>query len=87
MLAGAGLPFFPDVNVAAASILFDVYSMPGGRTIPSEMMLVRIAHPEAYFEQLRVSSAAIVASVLGEALDDVCLQVVLGRRPPRGMRW
>ena len=75
VLAGAGLPFFPDVNVAAASILFDVYSMPGGRTIPSEMMLVRIAHPEAYFEQLRVSSAAIVASVLGEALDDVCLQV------------
>ena len=36
VLAGAGLPFFPDVNVAAASVLFGVHSMPGGRTIPSE---------------------------------------------------
>ena len=75
VLAGAGLPFFPDVNVAAASILFDVYSMPGGRTIPSEMMLVRVAHTGAYFEKLRVSSAAIVASVSGEDFDDVHLQV------------
>ena len=75
VFAGAGLPFFPDVNVAAASLLFGVHSMPGGRTIPSEMMLVRIAHPEAYFEKVRVSSASIVASVLGEDLDDVYLQV------------
>ena len=75
VLAGAGLPFFPDVNVAAASVLFDVHSMPGGQTIPSEMMLVRIAHPEAYFEKISVSSASIVASVLGENLDDVYLQV------------
>ena len=75
VLAGAGLPFFPDVNVAAASLLFGVHSMPGGRTIPSEMMLVRIAHPEAYFEKVMVSSASIVASVLGEDLDDVYLQV------------
>ncbi len=75
VLAGAGLPFFPDVNVAAASVLFGVHSMPGGRTIPSEMMLVRIAHPEAYFEKLRVSSTSIVASVLGEDLEDVHLQV------------
>ena len=73
--AGAGLPFFPDVNVAAASALFDIHSMPGGRTIPSEMMLVRIAHPEAYFEKVQVSSTSIVASVLGEDLEDVYLQV------------
>ena len=75
VLAGAGLPFFPDVNVAAASLLFAVHSMPGGRTIPSEMMLVRIAHREAYFEKVRASATSIVASVLGEDLDDVYLQV------------
>ena len=75
VLAGTGLPFFPDVNVAAASLLFDVHSMPGGRTVPSELMLLRIAHPEAYFEKLRVSSTSIVASVLGEDFEDVYLQV------------
>ncbi len=38
-------------------------------------MLLRIAHPEAYFERLRVSSASIVASVRGDDLADVRLQI------------
>ena len=54
VLAVAGLPFFPDVNVAAASMLFGVHSMPASRAIPSEMMLVRIAHPSAYLGNIRV---------------------------------
>ena len=80
VLAGHGLPFFPDVNVAAASILFDVHSVTAGRAVPSEMLLVRIAHPQAYFEKIRVSPTSIVATVLGEELDDVHLQVTSGGR-------
>ncbi len=75
VLAGAGLPFFRDVDAAVASVLFDVHSMRGGHTIPHELMLVRVAHPEAYFERIRVSSTAIVASVRGEDVDGVRLQV------------
>ena len=75
VLAGRGLPFFPDVNVAAASLLFDIHSTPSGWAVPPEMMLVRFAHPEAYFEKVRVSTTAIVASVGGEKLGDVYLQV------------
>ena len=75
MPAAAGLPFFRDVNVAVASVLFDIHSMRGGQTIPHELMLVRVAHPEAYFERIRVSSTAIVASVLGEDFAGVHLQV------------
>ena len=81
VLAGTGLPFFPDVNVAAASLLFDVHSMSDGRTVPSELMLLRIAHPAAYFEKLRVSSASIVASVRGNDLEGVCLQVTTAGGP------
>ena len=75
VLAGSGLRFFPDLRIAAASALFDVHSMPGGISIPSDMMLVRIAHTGAYFSKVRVSSASIVAKVLGDDLDDVHLQV------------
>ena len=75
VLAGAELPFFPDVNVAVASVLFDIHSMRSGQSIPHELMLVRVAHPEAYFERIRVSSTAIVASVLGDDFEGVHLQV------------
>lgn len=75
VLAGDGLPFFPDVNVAAASVLFDMHSMPATRTIPSEVMLVRIAHPGAYLGKVAVSPTAIVVPVLGAGLDGVHLQV------------
>ena len=75
VLASAGLPFFPDVNVAAASVLFGVHSMPANRTIPSEVMLVRIAHPGAYLGKVAVSPTAVVVPVLGENLDEVYLQV------------
>ena len=75
VLAGAGLPFFPDVNVAAASVLFGEHSMPAGRTIPSELMLVRIAHPGAYLGTVAVSPTALVVPVLGGDLDGVQLQV------------
>ncbi|MCY3506764.1 MAG: hypothetical protein OXH41_11425 [Chloroflexi bacterium] len=34
VLAGAGLPFFPDVNVASASVLFGEHSMPAGPDHP-----------------------------------------------------
>lgn len=81
VLAGAGLPFFRDVNVAVASVLFDVHSMRGGQTIPHDLMLVRVAHPEAYFERIRVSSTAIVASVRGEHVDGVRLQVSSAGQP------
>ena len=81
VLAGAGLPFFPDVSVATASVLFDVHSMRGGHSIPHELMLVRVAHPEAYFERIRVSSTAVVASVLGEDFEGVQLQVSSAGQP------
>lgn len=75
VLAGAGLPFFPDVNVAAASVLFDMHAMPASRTIPNEVMLVRIAHRGAYLGKVAVSPTAIVVPVLGEHLSEVHLQV------------
>ncbi len=75
LLVGAGLPFFPDINVAAASVLLDIHALPGAWTRPRELMLVRIAHLDAYFEKVRVSSTSIVASVRGENLGDVHLQV------------
>ena len=75
VLAGPGLPFYPHVDVAAASVLLDIDSLPGGSDIPSELVLLRIAHPEAYFEKLRVSSTSIVASVRGDDLAGVRLQV------------
>ena len=81
VLAGAGLPFFPDVSVAAAAVLFDEHSMSGDRTIPSEVMLVRIAHPEAYLGRIEVSSTAIVVPVLGEDLEGVQLQVSSAGKP------
>lgn len=81
VLAGAGLPFFRDVNVAVASVLFDIHSMRGGQSIPHELMLVRVAHPEAYFERIRVSSTAIVASVLGDDIEGVHLQVSSAGQP------
>ncbi len=81
VLAGAGLPFFPDVNVAADSILFGEHSMSGNRTIPSEVVLVRIAHPGAYLGRIEVSSMAIVIPVLGEDLEGVQLQVSSASEP------
>ena len=81
VLAGADLPFFPDVNVAAASILFGEHSMSGNRTIPSEVMLVRIAHPGAYLGPIEVSSTAMVVPVLGEDLEGVRLQVSAAGEP------
>lgn len=75
VLAGVGLPFFPDPYVATASVLFDVHSVPGGPTLPSEMMLVRLAHLDAYLEKVEVSPGSITASVLGENFNDVYLQV------------
>ena len=74
-LAGVGRPFFPDETAAVASLLLDDHSAPANRSIPNERLLVRIAHPEAYIEGVRVSSAAIAVSVLGEDLDGVHLQV------------
>ena len=74
-LAGAGLPFFPDERVAAASVLLDDHSAPSNRSIPDGEMLVRITHAEAYVEKVLVSSAAVVATVLGNDLEDVELQV------------
>ena len=74
-LAGVGRPFFLNEEVAAASVLLGDHSTTANRGIPSEMMLVRIAHPEAYIGNVRVSSAAITVPVLGEYLDDVHLQV------------
>ncbi len=73
-LAGVGRPFFPDETTAAASLLLDDHSVPANRGIPSEEILVRIAHPEAYIEEVRVSSAAIIVSVSGEDLEGVHLQ-------------
>lgn len=81
VLAGVDLPFFPDVNVAAAAVLFDEHSMSGNRTIPSEVMLVRIAHPGAYLGKIEVSSTAIVVPVLGEDLEGVQLQVSSAGEP------
>ena len=75
VLAGAGLPLFPDPYVATASVLFDVHSVPGGPTVPSEMMIVRLAHLDAYLEKVEVSPSSITASVLGGNLNDVYLQV------------
>lgn len=75
VLAGVGLPFFPDVNVAAASVLFGEHSMPASRTIPSELMLVTIAHRAAYLGKIAVSPTALVVPVFGEDLDEVQLQV------------
>ena len=74
-LAGAGLPFFPDERAAVASLLLDDHSAPFNRDIPRDLMLARIAHPEAYIEKVRVSSAAITVSVSGEDLESVHLQV------------
>ena len=74
-LAGAGLPFFQDETAAAASVLLDDHSAPSNRSIPDGEMLVWIAHPEAYIGKVLVSSAAVVATVLGEDLEDVELQV------------
>ena len=74
-LAGVGRPFFPDETAAAASLLLDDHSAPANRSIPSEGILVRIAHPEAYIGRVRVSSAALTVSVLGEDLESVHLQV------------
>ena len=74
-LAGAGRPYFPNEIAAAASLLLDDHSAPANRSIPSEEVLVRIAHPEAYIGEVRVSSAVITVSVLGENLEDVHLQV------------
>ena len=74
-LAGAGRPYFPNEIAAAGSLLLDEHSAPANRSIPSEEVLVRIAHPEAYIGEVRVSSAAITISVLGENLEDVHLQV------------
>ncbi len=74
-LAGVGRPFFPEEMAAAASLLLDDHSAPVNRSIPSEEVLVRIAHPEAYIGEVRVSSAAITISVLGEDLEGVHLQV------------
>ena len=74
-LAGAGLPFYEDETVAAASVLLDDHSARSNRSIPDGEMLVWIAHPEAYIGKVLVSSAAVVATVLGEDLEGVELQV------------
>ena len=74
-LAGAGLPFFPNEWLAFASVLLDDHSGTFNENIPRELMLVRIAHPEAYIGKVRVSSSAITVSVDGKDLDDVQLQV------------
>ena len=75
VLAGPGLPFYPRVDVAASSVLLDISSLPGGWSIPSEMVLLRIAHTGAYFERVRVSSDSFVASVGGDDVGGVRLQV------------
>ena len=74
-LAGEGRPFFPDETAAVASLLLDDHSAPTNRSIPSEEILVRIAHPEAYIGEVRVSSASITVSVRGEDFERVHLQV------------
>ena len=74
-LAGVGRPFFPGETAAAASLLLDDHSAPANRSIPTEVILIRIAHPEAYIEKVRVSSAAITVSVFGEDIESVHLQV------------
>ena len=76
LLAGARLPFFLDERAAVASALLDDHSVPApNRSIPTEGILVRIAHPEAYIDEVSVSSAAITVSVRGEDLERVHLQV------------
>ncbi len=80
-LAGVGRPFFPDETAAAASLLLDDHSAPANRSIPSDGILIRIAHPEAYIGEVRVSSAAITVSVCGEDLEGVHLQVSSAGNP------
>ena len=74
-LAGVGRPFFPDETVAAASVLLDDHSPSAHRSIPHDLLLIRIAHPEASIGRVRVSSTAITPLVLGDDLEGVELQV------------
>lgn len=74
-LAGVGRPFCSGETAAAAWLLLDDHAAPVNRSIPSEEVLVRIAHPEAYIGEVKVSSAAITVSVFGEELEGVHLQV------------
>ncbi len=74
-LAGEDRPFFPNETAATASLLLDDHSAPDNRSIPSEAIFVRIAHLEAYIDEVRVSPAAITVSVRGKDLEGVHLQV------------
>jgi hypothetical protein len=74
-LVGQGCPSFPDVQYAFRAFFEGDYSLNGGMSLPSELMVIRVINDEGWIGPIHVTATHMDVQVEGRTLQGTSLEL------------